>query len=282
MRTFCLLAVALWIAVPGLAEARGYMTNEFRTALDRPLKLLLIHPQADFIKAKAVMTEEMLTESHALEDAAVAFLVEELESRGYEITYLPPSELSADRELADLVTEVNDRYDAEWVKIIQKPKKVRHRRYSIGEIAVELGSAYEVDGLLISRIQAVGVTAGKQVLSAFFGGPVSYGRIDLCVIDADDGEVHGYFFAAAETSLKKLTQKPDAAMAKITRNALKKHPDSEEVLDARKLKKLGLEEEEEDEVDASVISEFEELLAKRAGSTGEAPEGTDVAEEPEK
>jgi uncharacterized protein YdbL (DUF1318 family) len=282
----CLLALTVWIGLSSGTEAKGYMTNEFRTALDRPLKLVLLPPHADFIKAKTVMTEEMVAESHALEDAAAKAIVQDLQAMGYDILYLSPSDLQNDPELADLVTEVNERYDAEWVQIVQKPKKVRKRRYSIGEGAVALGSALDVDGLLISRIQAVGVTAGKQALQATMavlfgaGGQTSYGRLDLAVVDADDGDIHGYFYFAASCSLKQLTNKPNAAMKKAAKGALKKHPESDEVLEARKEKKLGVEEDEEEASD-DIVSEFEALLAEKAGTAEEETE-TQEQSTPEK
>jgi hypothetical protein len=268
-----LAILTLWIGALGPADAKGYMTNEFRTALDRPLKLLLLPPQADFIKAKTLVTEEMVAESHALEDAAVTVIMEDLQAKGYEVLYLSPDEIRSNSELGELVSEVEKRYDAEWVKIVRKPKKVRHRRYSIGEPAVTLGAAFDVDGLLISRVQAVGTTTGKQVMAAFFGGSLaSYARLDLAVIDADEGDVHGYFFFAAQCSLKQLTKKPNVAMKKATLRALETHPDSDEVLEARKLKKLGVEEEEEEQPSDDIVSEFEALLAAKEAPDTEKPE----------
>jgi hypothetical protein len=242
-----LAILTLWIGALGPADAKGYMTNEFRTALDRPLKLLLLPPQADFIKAKTLVTEEMVAESHALEDAAVTVIMEDLQAKGYEVLYLSPDEIRSNSELGELVSEVEKRYDAEWVKIVRKPKKVRHRR--------------------------VGTTTGKQVMAAFFGGSLaSYARLDLAVIDADEGDVHGYFFFAAQCSLKQLTKKPNVAMKKATLRALETHPDSDEVLEARKLKKLGVEEEEEEQPSDDIVSEFEALLAAKEAPDTEKPE----------
>ena len=50
------LALVGWVIQTDAAEARAYMTPGFSTGEERPMRLALLPPHADFIKAKAVMT----------------------------------------------------------------------------------------------------------------------------------------------------------------------------------------------------------------------------------
>src|SRR5688572_1558778 len=112
-----LLAAAFLAAVP--AHAREYMTAEFLTKSPRPMVVAVLPPHAEFIKAKAVMTAQMVSEAAALEDEAARAIAVMLESKGYKVRLLTPADFDATQGLRELVTSLNGRYDEEWGKILQ-------------------------------------------------------------------------------------------------------------------------------------------------------------------
>lgn len=259
------LGVLLLVFSVGAAGAKSFMTTGFSTGSERPLKLILLPPHADFVKSKAVMTEQMVKESQALEDAAAREILAHLKSKGYEVRYLTSDEINASPELRDLVHGINDRYHEEWSSFVRRPKGVRQGRYSVGDDVVRLCSLLDVDGVLISRIQAVGITVGKAILLSLFGapgGPASYGRLDVSVVGGGDGDVDAYFFRVQGASLKQLTNRPDVIMRKACKKGLKALPRVGEALSAAQIAQ-GEENEEED-----IVSEFEALLVAEKESGG--------------
>ena len=260
LRVGLVLAAVSCLSTP--VGAKGYMSAEFQDLETRPRKLALLPPHADFIKAKAIMTEEMVKECQALEQATVATLLPDLEARGYEVRYLSVEELSRNRELRDLVADVNERYDEEWVKMVVKPQEVRRERYQLGEDAVRLSTMLDVDALLISRVQAVGVTFGQAMMGGLFGGANNYARLDLSVIDGDDGEIEAYFyFTTQRVSLKQLQNKPDKVIARLERNCLKRLPAADEVIDVKVAK--GADTPAKDPAEDAVMSEFLAILEQQ-------------------
>jgi hypothetical protein len=262
------------------ASALQYATPEFWSKQSRPLAIALLPPHAEFIKAKAVMTDEMVKESEALENEAALALKAGLVERGYAARILTVADLGQSPELRDLAKRLGDRYDEEWSKIVRKPRKVRERRYSAGEDVAKMCSLLKVDGIAFARIQAVGVTGGKTALVAILSlgnaWAQSYARMDLSVLSSRDGTVEGYFVGSRACTLKGLTEKPASIMKKVTDVALRKYPGKDET---RIVKNEAGEAEkgagEEDEVsEEKAIEDFEVLLG------GKPPAGEQKAAEP--
>lgn len=262
----CLL---LLLGSPRRADAKRHMTPEFAVGQTRPMSLVLLPPHADFIKRKAVMTEEMVAECKALEEAAAQAVVTDLRGKGYEVRLLTVEEINADPELRELVNRVNDRYQEEWSKIVRKPRGVRTGRYSLGEETVQLATLLGVEGVLLSRIQAVGITPGRAVLASLFGGQVAgYGRLDLSVVEGGQGAVLAYFFSIRDSTVKDLVRRPEFVMQKACKKGLKKYPLPGEVIRTAGTD-LGAEDEKTEEPD--IVEEFEALVAPR--ETPEEPPG---------
>jgi hypothetical protein len=255
------------------------MTDEFQTKETRPMTLILLPPHAEFIKDKAVMTEQMVMECQALEDSAASWIATRLGEKGYTVRVLAAEELEKDPELQDLVERVNDRYDKEWSKIVRKPGKLRRGRYNVGDDARKLCSVLDVDGILLARVHAVGIAAGKQILMGFVGGDsdyVGHGRLDMSVVNGKTGTVEGYFFYGQHASLKDLTRKHDRFMKNTSKRCLRLYPDAAEVLPALGLVAEKEAEEEEDEGEKDIIEEFGALLVEEE----EDEEEQEAEEEP--
>lgn len=248
------------------AQAKGYMTVPFRYRKARPAKIVLLPPHAEFVKNKVIMTEEMVQESEALEVEAANALAAQLKEKGYRVRTLTPMEIRRTPGLQALVKRVNDRYNEEWSKIVRSPRQVKKHRYRVGPDAVKLCALFKADGLAIARVQAIGVSAGKAILSGIgnLGVPShrSYARLDLSIVGGRDGKVEAYFTDYESTSLKQLTRKPARIMSQVTANTLGRYPGAAEFEQEPTGAESAEEEEAEDRGDP--IAEFEALLAPRS------------------
>ena len=256
-------AAVILAAAPALAGE--YMTAEFLTRSPRPMTVAILPPHAEFIKAKAVMTAQMIQEAGALEDEGGKAIQAMLESKGYKVRLLTPADFDATPGLREMITSLNNRYNEEWSKILRKRKEVRYGRYSTGEEAVKLASVLHVDGLVLSRIVAVGNTGGRQALTLILSlGQAyaqSYARMGLSVLDGRSGRVEGYFEGMRTCTTNKLVKKPAEIMTDLTEIVLDDYLAATEV---KKPKKSQLEVQASDEAepapDEAAISDFEAIL----------------------
>lgn len=270
------------LACVAAAHAAAYMTPGFRSKESRPLTLVLLPPQAEFIKAKAVMTNQMVKESEALEVEGAHAIVADLEAKGYKARILTTAELDGTPGLSDLVRRVNDRYQEEWSKIVRKPAKVKEGRYSLGEDVLKICSMLKSDGIAIGRIQAVGSTGGKRFLTALMSAgravAQSYARLDLSVVEASGGQVEAYFTGVQPASLKKLLSAPAEIMTKTSKRTLRRYPGATEVKAAARAAaaataepSAGQDGDDEDE-EETAIEDFEALLGKEPPPEETTPE----------
>jgi len=274
---FVLVLVAAFLAA-GPARAREYMTAEFLTKSPRPMTLAVLPPHAEFIKAKAVMTAQMVSEAAALEDEAAKAITVTLESKGYKVRLLTPADFDTTRGLRELVTSLNGRYNEEWGKILQDRREVRYGRYGTGEEAVKLASLLHVDGLVLARVVAVGHTGGRQALTIILslGNAVaqSYARMGLSVLDGRTGRVEGYFEAMQNCTTGGLVKKPDKVMTDLTEKTLDDYLAATETKKPKKSQgEVQARDESEPASDETAISDFEAILNQK----GSAPAAAAIA-----
>jgi len=267
-----------------LAHAKRYMTPGFRTNETRPVQLAVLPPHAEFIKQKVVMTEQMIKECEALEAAAAAWIPQLLEAKGYTVKVVTQQEANENPELGEMVRRANERYDEEWGRLIRKPKKVHVGRYNAGEESQQLAARLDVDGLVLPRIQAVGVSGGKKALGMLLSlgqyMPQGYARLDLSIVDRTTGDIEAYFFFAQLAGMKKLTKKPDKLMATVAQHTLKKYPEHGEVLKPKG--EVGeVEEDYSDEDESQLLGELEALLGPTEEEEAEPEPVEEVVAEPE-
>jgi len=241
------------------AQAKRYMTSDFRTTETRPATVGILPPHAEFIKKKVLVSHALVEEAAVLERWACSSIAEMLEAKGYDVKIITADEINGDPELKESVRRINERYDEEWRKIIRKPKKVRARRYHAGEEIRKAALHLGVDGIVIPRIQAVGATKGQKAMAYIFGGSLGYTRLDLSVVDGKTGSVEAYFIGVIESGFTNLTNKPGKMMMKVTKAALKKYPRSGEVLRPKGPAREARD-EDEDETETVVLGDLEALL----------------------
>jgi hypothetical protein len=121
-------------------------------------------------------------------------------------------------------------------------------------------SLLKVDGLVVSRIVAVGHTGGKQALTILLSlGQAyaqSYARISLSVIEGKAGRVEGHFTGMKNCTLGGLVKNPEKVMAALASKAIDDYPEASEV----KLAK-----------DAPQTAEAESLPEAQPGPGSDAP-----------
>jgi hypothetical protein len=238
------------------------MTADFKLGKTRGKTLALLPPHAELIKAKAIMTDQLIEEALALETSAATSIAKNFERLGYEVRILDAKELQQSGELQELVKNVSDRYDEEWPKLVRRPKQLKYKRYNLGGQSRELSTMLRVDGLILARIQAVYVTAGKATMSYLFGGATrSYARVDVTALDGDSGIIESYFYGVQLCKKKQLAGDPDVVMTKAFEKLLKNYPAEGEVLKVKKGElDLAAAGEEEDEGEEAVLGDLELLL----------------------
>lgn len=241
--------------------ARAFMSNGFRAKTARPVRLAILPPHAEFIKDKMIMTDQMVAEAAALELNAGASLKAQLEIKGYQVRIITPQDIARVPGLQATVRKVNGRFEEEWSKMVYRPKKIREHRYTLDREAVKLCAMLRADGVVIARVQAVGVSKGKATMRAIFGSnaPHSYARIDFSVVEGKQGFIEGYFIGYENTSLSQLTKKPARVMEQATGNALKRYPAKDEALEVRD---VAVEASSDDEGGTDPVGDFEALLKK--------------------
>jgi hypothetical protein len=273
------LALASAALVVPAALAREYLTRGFRARITRPQSVAVLPPHAEFIKAKAVMTDEMVKEAETLEDEAEKAIADGLEKKGYRVRVVSLADLEAAPGLRDLVTSLNNRYDEEWSKVVREPGDVEDGRFTAGEAAAKVAAVLKVDGLVVARVVAVGVTGGKAALTAILslGNVVaqSYARMDLSVLHGRSGRFEGHLIGLKYTSLGKLIERPAFTMGKLAEKTLHRLPkagEAEELSDEESA--AAAKEAEPPAADEGAIGDFEAILQKRGaappdGATGE-------------
>ena len=269
-----------WLKIPALVilacfasalavYARGYMTAGFRTKKSRPATIVVLPPHAEFIKEKVIMTDQMVSEAAALEAEAARSIKAQLETRGYKVRILAPQALDKNPNLRALVKKLNDRYNEEWSRMVQRPRKVRERRYIVGADVVRLCSFLKVDGVAVVRIQAVGVSKGKATMRWVAGSsaPHSYARMDVGILEGRQGGVEGYFFGLENTSLSQMTKKPAVVMGQVAENSLRKYPASTEVEEVSETDAAAVTDDRDGGDNEDAVKDFEALLGQKQGAS---------------
>jgi len=260
-------ALAVLSCAVGAAHAKGYMTAGFQAKRSRPMTLAILPPHAEVIKEKVVMTDDMPQEAAALEREAALALKAGLAAKGYNVRLITPDDLKANPATRTLVKKVQDRYNEEWRKIVYRPKQVRERRYQGGDDVLRLCAMLKVQGLAVSRIQAVGVSKGKATMRYFSSSsqPHSYARVDMGILEGQKGYVEAYFSGYENTSLGQILKKPALVMGQAAEHALKKYPAA---ADVRQVEEAVAQKDADDAADESAIKDFEVLMSGSKAKTG--------------
>ena len=102
--------------------------------------------------------------------------------------------------------------------------------------------------------------------------PRSYTRVDLAIVDGNNGEVESYFYEFETTKSKTLRRKPEKIMGNAYSKCLSRYPQVDEVLEIKpgEMAKMAAD-SGEDTVEESILADFEALLADTNDEAGDTP-----------
>lgn len=261
---FAGLLLALGTVSAGAAE---YMTPEFAKAEFRPKTMVLIPPRAEVTKKKVTSSEQMIEEGAVLEDATSLVLKEQLGALGYTIRVLTIDEVNTDPELQLMVRNFNERYDADLVQVLKKPKDIRKRRFSFGDEARILAARLEAEAIIVGRISASGATGGQKTMAFLLGGSSGHAALNLSIVAGDNGDLEGFFtYVDSGMSPEKIALEPVETMAKVSAKALKDFPAVDELAKVRRSWPQNTDRQVPDtaQSDEEVFSDLEALFGEEA------------------
>ena len=261
---FAGLLLALGTVSAGAAE---YMTPEFARAEFRPETMVLIPPRAEVTKKKVTSTEQMIEEGAVLEDATSLVLKEQLGALGYTVRVLTVGEVNADPALQLMVRNFNERYDADLVQVVKKPKDIRKRRFSFGDEARILAARLEAEAIVVGRISASGATGGQKTMAFIFGGSSGHAALNLGIVAGDNGDLEGFFtYVDRGMSPEKIALEPVETMAKVSAKTLKDFPAFDELAKVRRSWPQNTNRQVPDtaQSDEDVFSDLEALFGEEA------------------
>jgi len=227
-------AVGVLLVVGAADGARGAMTDGFRTMKSRPMIVAVLPARAEFIRARAVVTEDMRGECAALEREAAVAVRTNLEMLGYQVRLLTTQDLEKDGSLRELVGAVNGRFGTEWKSIVRGTDTVKQGRAAAGDDAARLAAHLGVQGLAVARVVAVTQGDGDGKASplapggAAAAGTASYGRLDVGILSGKAGRIEAFFTGMEGASLGQLTGRPAKVMGRAAEEAFSACPASTE------------------------------------------------------
>ncbi len=263
------------LAIPALF-ARASMTPGFRSKASRPMRLALLPPHAEFIKAKVVMTDQMTAETRALEAEAARAIQDQVRALGYEVRVVDEAALMKNAALRQLVVKVNDRYSEEWGRMMHYPRGVKQKRYTLGAEVVKLCAFLKVDGLIVSRQVAFANSKGRAFMSGMMnlGAPsqTSYLYLDVAVLNGRNGQVEGFFRGYEPSSLGQLTKKPVKVTVQACAKAFSRYPASTvaEMVEDDSDTATASSKDDGEVGDDAAIADFEALFNKGSGAPAKA------------
>jgi hypothetical protein len=267
-RKSCALFAGLLLALGTVsAGAAEYMTPEFAKVEFRPKTMVLIPPRAEVTKKKVTSSEQMIEEAAILEEATSLVLREHLGALGYTIRVLTIDEVNTDPKLQLMVRNFNDRYDADLVQVVRKPKDIRKRRFSFGDEARILATYLEAEAIIVARISASGATGGQKTMAFLVGGSSGHAALNLSIVAGDNGDLEGFFtYIDQGMSPEKIALEPVETMAKVSEKALKDFPAIDEFAKLRKSWPQDTDRQVPDtaQSDEEVFSDLEALFGEEA------------------
>lgn len=158
--------------------------------------VIILPPSVKITKNGVKSNEEMIEESHQIEDALPPLIGAVLQERQCMVDDKPlaPSALAGDPDLKYAVADLQKRFDEIFPQLLKKPKDVRKGRFTLGDEVAKLNPGGSVDALVFVRGFGSVTTGGKFLLSAVAGyAQYSGTTYYITLVDARNGSVlyHG-------------------------------------------------------------------------------------------
>jgi hypothetical protein len=158
--------------------------------------VIILPPTVKITKSGVKSNEELIEESHQIEDALTPLVGSVLQERQCTVDdkALSPNNVASDSELKYALADLQKRYDEVFPQLVKKPKDVRKGRFTLGDEVAKLNPGGAADALVFVRGFGTVTTGGKRMLSALAGyAQYSNAVYYITVVDARTGSVlyHG-------------------------------------------------------------------------------------------
>ncbi len=270
-------AAALAVASP--ARADGWEHPEFAAGKMRPGRIAIMPAQSEMVRTRVNEALPFVKETRLLEDSLRAEAADRLRAIGYQpdLETLSPGAIAADRDLQQLVRELEQKVGAIVDVAGGKPRDIGRGRFSVGEAVLPLASRTGAEGFL--WLQSISVVPSKgqrtmgsifSVLSGSYGVPTNVTRLIAYLVDGRTGDLAAVHVAQAGGPVLK---EPERVAANIAGDLFRQWPSagtarrvSEKRLAAAQsavTPEVALAGQELDE--AAIIARFEEAAARHEG-----------------
>jgi len=153
---------------------------------------IILPPNVKIVKSGVKGNEELLDESHLIENALPPLITSVLQDRQCTVNdkALSAEELEKDTELKYAVADLQKRFDEIFPQLQRKPKDIRKGRFSMGDEVAKLNPGGAIDALVFVRGFGQVNTGGKVFLSAMAGVSAYSATVYyIVVVDARTGAV---------------------------------------------------------------------------------------------
>jgi hypothetical protein len=155
---------------------------------------IILPPNVRIVKSGVKSTDELLDDSHLIENALPPLITSVLQERQCAVNdkALASDVVEKDDDLKYAVADIQKQFDELFPKLQKKPKDIREGRFSMGDAVAKLNPGGTVDALVFVRGFGHVSTGGKVLLS--MGGYAAYSATSyhIVVVDARNGTVLYY------------------------------------------------------------------------------------------
>jgi hypothetical protein len=158
-------------------------------------KVLIVPPRATVTKSGMKGNETLIAESGIVEGALPAVVAEAVQGKGCTVlgNVFAPEPLEKNQDLKFAVADIQDRFDALYKHMSEKPKDVRNGRFTLGDEVANFNPGAAADALVFVRAWGVVNTGGKKVLGAIAGvNETDYIVVNVAIVDSQSGAVLYY------------------------------------------------------------------------------------------
>jgi hypothetical protein len=158
-------------------------------------KVLVLPPRATVTKSGMKGNENLIAESGMLEAALPTIVAQAVGQKGCSVlsNVFAPEALEKNQDLKFAVADLQDRFDALYQHMNEKPKDVRNGRFTLGDEVANFNPSAAADALIFVRAWGVVNTGGKKVLGAIAGvNETDYVVVNIAIVDSQSGEVLYY------------------------------------------------------------------------------------------
>ena len=156
---------------------------------------IILQPNVRIVKSGVKSTDELMDESHLIENALPPLITSVLQERQCTVNdkALAADAVGKDDDLKYAVADIQKQFDELFPKLQRKPKDIRKGRFSMGDAVAKLNPGGTVDALVFVRGFGQVNTGGKVFLAAMAGvGTYSGTSYHIVVVDARNGTVLYY------------------------------------------------------------------------------------------